>query len=307
MFIELSCLTLNLKIFLSLSMKIPDNSLHSFIYFFKKELIDILPEQEMEAQFREVFYVLFGMRRSDLVLKTNRAFSESEILRFFSLVKELKKGRPLAYVLQQKEFFGLNFFVNENVLIPRPETEELVDWILHKPEIKKKNFKILDIGTGSGCIAISLKKLLPDATVSALDVSEAAMKVAKKNADELNVDIHFIQADILVEDLAESYDLIVSNPPYISLEEKMSLERNVLDHEPGIALFADEDPLIFYKRMMQLAATQLGENTWLYWEVNQYLWKDLMGLLQKNNFRRIEMKKDINGNPRMIRFQNMLQ
>lgn len=267
-------------------------------------MVDVMPASEIDAHLFEVFYRLYGLSRADLVLGKDRTFSESEILLFFKLVKELKSGKPLAYALGVKEFYGLDFYVNNNVLIPRPETEELVNWILQNKEATRKKFKILDIGTGSGCIAVSLKKHLSKAQVTALDVSQDALQVAERNARKLGVNLSFLCQDVLNEELEETYDLIVSNPPYISVEEKDKMESNVLDHEPGIALFAEGDSLIFYKRMIELARKNLAKDGWVYWEINQYLFKGLMDILKTKGFRSVELQKDINDNPRMIRFQN---
>ena len=283
-------------------MKIPDNSLQSFVAFFRKEMVDVLPGSEINSHLSEIFSRLFSLSRADLLLNRSRAFSESEILLFFNLVKKLKTGMPLAYALGVKEFYGLDFAVNENVLIPRPETEELVDWIFKSDDITAEDIKILDIGTGSGCIAIALKKYLPTSEVSALDVSEKALELAIKNAKTQEVAVSFLQMDFLRGKLSQQYDLIVSNPPYISEAERGGMERNVLDHEPGIALFAAADPLIFYKKMIE-SSNNLTDDGWFYWEINQYLWKELLDILHENDFRNIEMRKDINDNPRMIRCQ----
>lgn len=286
-------------------MKIPDNSLQSFVQFFRKDLEDVFAKNELEAHLYEVLYSLFGLKRTDILLEGNRNFSESDILRLFRVIKELKKGRPLAYVLQEKQFYGMDFYVDENVLIPRPETEELVDWILKSPHVKKADIGILDIGTGSGCIAIALRKNLPNAQVTAIDISEDALDVAKRNACKLSVEIDFKKVDILEDDVDGSYDFIVSNPPYISSEERKMMESNVLDHEPNIALFAEADPLIFYKKMIELAENTFSEDAWIYWEINQYYGEKLMDILMEKGFRNIELKKDINDNYRMIRFQNI--
>ncbi|WP_394758076.1 peptide chain release factor N(5)-glutamine methyltransferase, partial [Flavobacterium sp.] len=203
------------------------------------------------------------------------------------------------------EFFSLPFYVNENTLIPRPETEELVDWILSNNRINESTnqIKILDIGTGSGCIAISLAKNLPNANVHAIDVSEKALATAKKNAERNNVTITFIEKNILeTEDLLNTFDIIVSNPPYVRNLEKKEIHKNVLEYEPHLALFVeDNDALLFYRKIAELATKNLSENGQLYFEINQYLGKEMVELLEKYNFKNIELKKDIYGNDRMIR------
>jgi release factor glutamine methyltransferase len=198
----------------------------------------------------------------------------------------------------------LDFEVNENVLIPRPETEELVDWILSNNRIIETSnpLKILDIGTGSGCIAISLAKNLPNAQVYAIDVSEQALATAEKNAKRNNVNVIFIQKDILAtEDLGQQFDIIVSNPPYVRNLEKEEIKKNVLNNEPHLALFVqDNDALIFYTKIANLAQKNLSDNGQLYFEINQYLGKEMIALLQNLNFKNIELRKDIYGNDRMI-------
>jgi release factor glutamine methyltransferase len=201
-------------------------------------------------------------------------------------------------------FYGLEFEVNSAVLIPRPETEELVDWIVQKSKIKnqKSKIKILDIGTGSGCIAIALAKNLPNAQVFALDVSEKALATAKKNAEKNQVQLSFIHQSILeTEDLAQEFDIIVSNPPYVRELEKHEIKNNVLDNEPHLALFVeDNDALIFYRKIAQLAQKNLKSEGQLYFEINQYLGKETLNLLLEMGFKNCELRQDIYGNDRMI-------
>lgn len=285
-------------------MKISDNSLGAFINYFRNELNDIFSSHELEAHLHEVFHFLFGLKRSDLVLEKSKNFSESEVLKLFNVVKELKKGRPLAYVLHHKEFYGMDLYVDENTLIPRPETEELVDWILKNPSAQKSGIKILEIGTGSGCIPLALKKHLPEAEVTTVDISEAALEVAKKNARNLALEINFLNKNVFKDEIPETYDFMVSNPPYIAVEEKEYVESSVLKHEPSIAYFAENDHLIFYRRMMEMTEKKLTKDAWVYWEINQYFGKELIELLIEKEYRNIELRKDINNNDRMIRFQN---
>jgi release factor glutamine methyltransferase len=210
----------------------------------------------------------------------------------------------------------LRFEVNENTLIPRPETEELVEFILKETsnfQLPASSLNILDIGTGTGCIPILLKANLPQANVSAIDVSEKALDVAKRNADLNKVEINFIQANILeVEDLSilstsnsqlpASIDIIVSNPPYVRNLEKQEIKKNVLDYEPHLALFVeDTDALLFYRKIAQLALKNLSPNGLLFFEINQYLGKETLELLESLGFKNIELKKDIYRNDRMIR------
>ena len=199
----------------------------------------------------------------------------------------------------------MEFEVNANVLIPRSETEELVDWILksQKSKVESQKIRILDIGTGSGCIAIALAKNLPNATVFAIDVSKNALATAKINAENNSVNVTFINQNILeTEDLQQQFDIIVSNPPYVRHLEKEEIKKNVLDNEPHLALFvADNDALVFYKKIAELAQKNLSENGQVYFEINQYLGKETIDLLQKMNFATTELRKDIYGNDRMTK------
>jgi release factor glutamine methyltransferase len=201
-------------------------------------------------------------------------------------------------------FYGLEFEVNSAVLIPRPETEELVDWIVQKSKIKnqKSKIKILDIGTGSGCIAIALAKNLPNAQVFALDVSEQALATAKTNAELNQVTIQFLHQSILeTENLCQQFDVIVSNPPYVRELEKQEIKKNVLDNEPHLALFVeDNDALIFYRKIAQLAQKNLNPQGQLYFEINQYLGQEMLDLLREMGFKNSELRQDIYGNDRMI-------
>ncbi len=229
--------------------------------------------------------------------------SESELLKFSKAVNELKTGKPLQYVLGKADFYGLKMKVNSYVLIPRPETEELVDWIVK--DQKEKDVRCLDVGTGSGCIAIALKKNLPRARVMALDVSEDALTVAQQNAMLNKVDITFINEDILdaLGDLVPpgSLDVVVSNPPYVTSAEKDAISPNVLEHEPSIALFVEGNPLLFYGHIAGFAAKALKKGGCLYFEMGQTQPATLPSLLEKHGFSDIEVRKDLSGKERMIK------
>lgn len=261
-------------------------------------LYDLL---EAESFFYIILEDLHQMKRIDLALNPSFSFSDEDIKKWDLIVEKLQKEIPIQYILGNAHFYGLEFEVNENTLIPRPETEELVEWIVKKNEFNGK-IKILDIGTGSGCIAISLAKNLPDATVFAIDVSEKALETAKRNAVKNEVDVVFLLKNILeTEDLGEDFDIIVSNPPYVRNLEKEEIKKNVLDYEPHLALFVeDEDALIFYRKIAELAQKNLTENGQLYFEINQYLGTEMINLLQAKNFKNIELRKDIYDNDRMI-------
>ena len=289
---------------------------------FIQELSPIYDEAEVESFFYLILEDKHKLKRIDLALQNDLVFSENEIQNWNTIVEQLKQEIPIQYILGETNFYGLNFEVNENVLIPRPETEELVDWIIESEKlgvgslklgVAGENLKVLDIGTGSGCIAISLAKNLQNFQVFAIDISEKAIEIAEKNAKKNSVSIHFINANILkCNDLDElptinnqlpiKYDIIVSNPPYVRNLEKAEIKKNVLDNEPHLALFVDDnDALIFYKKIAELALKNLSKKGKLYFEINQYLGKETVELLTKMNFKNIELRKDIYGNDRMIR------
>ncbi|MDI6050871.1 peptide chain release factor N(5)-glutamine methyltransferase [Flavobacterium sp. XS2P24] len=271
---------------------------------FIQELTPIYDAGEAESFFYLILEEKHQLKRIDLALHPDLVFSEAEIVVWNSILEQLKQEIPVQYLLGKTSFYGLDFEVNENVLIPRPETEELVEWILEsrKSKVESQNIRILDIGTGSGCIAISLAKNIPNAAVFAIDVSEKALATAKKNAERNAVEVTFINQNILeTEDLRQQFDIIVSNPPYVRNLEKEEIKKNVLDNEPHLALFVeDNDALIFYKKIAELAQKNLSENGQLYFEINQYLGKETVDLLEKMNFKNIELRKDIYGNDRMI-------
>jgi release factor glutamine methyltransferase len=271
---------------------------------FAQELNAIYDVQEIDSFFYILLEAFHQMKRVDLALHPEMELDPMQLLQWETVLAQLIEQRPIQYILGETEFFGLPFYVNENTLIPRPETEELVDWIINqlKVESRKSRVKILDIGTGTGCIAVSLAKNLPDAEVFALDVSEKALAVAKKNAARNEVSVTFLHQSILeTEDLFKQFDIIVSNPPYVRNLEKEEIKKNVLDYEPHLALFVeDHDALLFYRKITQLAKKNLVQNGQLFFEINQYLGKEMIALLEEYQFRNIELKKDIYGNDRMI-------
>ncbi|TFF35685.1 peptide chain release factor N(5)-glutamine methyltransferase [Mucilaginibacter psychrotolerans] len=227
-----------------------------------------------------------------------------------SILAELKTGKPVQYILGSTEFYGLTFLVNPAVLIPRPETEELVEWTLETvgslqlaAGIEETPLRILDIGTGSGCIAISLKKNLPDAALTALDISADALQTAKQNAVINEVDVEFIQTDILNQSpLTTHYSLIISNPPYVTLQDKTLMHANVTDFEPHTALFVPEDnPLLFYDAIADFARNNLLPGGLLFFEINEAFGQETVELLANKGFINIELRKDMSGRDRMIK------
>lgn len=271
---------------------------------FFDSLKNIQEEQEIESFFFILTEYLHNLKRVDVALNPNFELSEEEVEKWNAILAQLLQEKPIQYITGEAWFYGLRFEVNENTLIPRPETEELVEWILNSPIIKHPSpINILDIGTGTGCIPISLKTNLPQANVSAIDVSEKALEVAKRNATANKVEINFILTNILeAEDLNQNFDVIVSNPPYVRNLEKQEIKKNVLEYEPHLALFVeDTDALLFYRKIAQLALKNLSPNGLLFFEINQYLGKETVELLENLGFKNIELKKDMYGNDRMIR------
>lgn len=273
--------------------------------YFIQELTPICSAEEAESFFYIILEDLQQLKRVDLALNPDLSLSEEQLNQWNAYLVQLKLGIPVQYVLGKTNFFGLDFEVNPAVLIPRPETEELVDWIIEsqKENSKDQNLRIIDIGTGSGCIAISLAKNIPHAQVMALDVSVAALATAQKNSQNNKVDVVFKNQNILeTNDLQEQFDVIVSNPPYVRNLEKVEIKKNVLDYEPHLALFVENDnALIFYRKIAELAQKNLKSNGFLFFEINQYLGSEMIGLLQDMGFKNIILKKDIYGNDRMIR------
>jgi release factor glutamine methyltransferase len=271
---------------------------------FIKELSPFYDAYEAENFFYLILEDKHKLRQIDLALNHELTFSDTDFIVWDALLAELKKEVPIQYLLGKTNFYGLDFEVNENVLIPRPETEELVEWIINQnlKSDDSKKIKILDIGTGSGCIAISLAKNIPNAQVYGIDVSKKAIETAKRNAINNKAEVTFILQDILETDLLKcNFDIIVSNPPYVRNLEKEEIKKNVLDYEPHLALFVeDNDALIFYRKIAALAQRNLLENGQLYFEINQYLGDETKDLLEKMNFKNIELRKDIYDNDRMI-------
>jgi len=272
---------------------------------FQEALFSLYDEKEIESFFYLILDQFHNLKRIDLALNPEMEIKKSDVTRWENVLSELKKQKPIQYILGETEFYGLQFIVNEDTLIPRPETEELVELIIKekaKDKRQQARVKILDIGTGSGCIAISLAKNITNAQVFAIDVSAKALVIAKKNAELNTVNVTFIQKNILeTADLEQQFDIIVSNPPYVRMLEKAEINPNVLQYEPHLALFVeDNDALLFYRKIAELAKINLSENGSLYFEINQYLGKETVELLMNLGFKNIELRKDIYGNNRMI-------
>ncbi|RXG30364.1 peptide chain release factor N(5)-glutamine methyltransferase [Leeuwenhoekiella palythoae] len=266
--------------------------------------LDVLyPQEESETFFKILSQEYLKLAAFEIPLNFQLELTEAQQIRFDQALNRLKKFEPLQYIVGTTEFYGFPFVLSPDVLIPRPETEELVEWIY--TDFKDKECRVLDIGTGSGAIAVSLARILPKASITALDVSAKALKIAAENATANAVKVRFIEQDILAcETLEESYDVIVSNPPYVRDLEKAEIKPNVINYEPHLALFVpDDNALLFYRKIAELALKALQPNGILYFEINQYLGEQTVSLLKNIGFSKVELRSDFAGNPRMIKAQ----
>lgn len=271
---------------------------------FITQLSEVYPSQEVESIFTVLSEYFLNYTRLETVLKADESLSEEIIKHFKNAISRLKRQEPVQYICGKTEFYSLPFKVDKHTLIPRPETEGLVQWIIDDENKKQTKSKtLLDIGTGSGCIAISLAKNLKDIDVSALDFSPEALKTAHKNSVLNSVKVTFFELDLLDEQtLPRRYDIMVSNPPYVRELEKSNMRSNVLEYEPKSALFVtDKDPFLFYRRIARLANLYLTDNGRVYFEINEYLSDELKALLLTERFTDIEVRKDIFGKDRMIK------
>mgnify|MGYP006157769593 FL=1 len=267
--------------------------------YFLNELSDLYPENELKS----IMYISIDfhleLTKSGTILQSDKILKNDEISVLINVVDRLKKMEPIQYILSETEFYGLSFYTKKEILIPRPETEELVDWIIK--DNKGSNKKYLDIGTGSGCIIISLAKNLKG-TFDAIDVSEETIRISDKNIVNNQVNVNLKQTDILHSELEGEWDVIVSNPPYVLNSEKELMNKNILNWEPDLALFVEDDnPLLFYKEIAKKSSNVLRKNGLLYFEINEKFGKEIINLLEVIGFVNIELKKDINGKDRMVK------
>ena len=289
-------------------MKIATNKLSDLYEFYKTELLSVYDIEELYAIFELVCEHYLRYSKADTKLKFNENLNQSDVLKIYDTAKALKTGEPIQYILGEADFYNLKFNVNSSTLIPRPETEELVDIIL-KSQTTNNSFqsnRILDIGTGSGCIPITLKKNLPHSNVIGLDISEKALEVAKSNAIKNNVVVNFLNLDILSNNQQLcTYNIIISNPPYVLNSEAKQMDARVLEHEPHVALFVeDNDPIIFYKRIIDLCAKHLEENGFLYFELNPLYAIDVNNYANASKiFNFTEVLKDMSGKQRFLKAQ----
>lgn len=267
-------------------------------------------EDEAQSIFLIAIETVLKYNRADYLCRKEEILSDDKVKTLVGILTELQTGKPIQYINGETVFYNLKFKVDPSVLIPRPETEELVDWILTETRSKsniENNFPVtlLDIGTGSGCIAVSLKKNLPNAKVFAVDISKDSLKVAKENADLNGVEIKFIKEDILSFtslNIHETISIIVSNPPYVTENERDAMHKNVLENEPHLALFVtNEKPLIFYEAIADFAMINLTDKGLLFFEINEYLGQQTVDLLNSKGFKDIELRKDMQGKDRMIK------
>lgn len=274
---------------------------------FTTQLQGVYDREEIHSFFYILCDFFLQYSRFEVSMALDTVVSAKNITAFEMALLRLKKQQPIQYIVGHTEFYGLTFKVNKHTLIPRPETEQLVDWIISNHKHQGSGLEILDIGTGSGCIAVALAKNFSKASISGLDISEKALEVAQENAIKNQVLVSFCQKDILeTTALEKKYDVVVSNPPYVRQLEKKAMSANVLDNEPGGALFVpNEDPLLFYRKIAQLALVSLQEKGWLYFEINEYLSNEMYALLNEIGFVNIEIKKDFRAVPRMIKCQKL--
>ncbi|MFN0257201.1 peptide chain release factor N(5)-glutamine methyltransferase [Pedobacter ureilyticus] len=282
---------------------------------YQDKLNQLYEEEEIQSLFFIALEEVLGYKKTDYIIKKQETVPDTALLRLNNILLGLTKGTPIQYIIGHTEFYGLKFKVNPAVLIPRPETEELVEWILsvcnsrfvaENQNISQSSINIIDIGTGSGCIAIALKKHLPKAYVSAVDISSAALATAKENAAINEVGVTFIEDDILnySESYASKFDIIVSNPPYIKEKEKAEMHENVLANEPHTALFvSNEKPLIFYEAIADFALLHLKKDGHLFFEINANLGKETIQMLGAKGFTDIRLRLDMQGKERMVSAQ----
>lgn len=276
--------------------------LKSLQNFFKNGLMGYYPNEEIDTFFYRICSMHLKLKRIDISIKSEMIITNHTFEYFEMVIERLLNYEPIQYILGSTLFFGSDFIVNKEVLIPRPETEELISWVLEQLD-PDNSIKILDIGTGSGCIAISLAKLLPRADVYAMDISLGALSIAKKNAEANGVVIQFIEASILDWESQDLFfDVIVSNPPYVRKSEKEMMSPNVLNHEPHLALFVENNnPLLFYKAIVEMSKRNLTSQGLIYFEINEYLTKETKSLFSSTFFEAVQLKRDIFSKYRMLR------
>lgn len=286
-------------------MFVADNSLKSVKHYFNDRLKSVFSDREIRMMFQLCAEKRLNVSPTELLLSDGIRMSESDLLYFRSVVKRLLNHEPFQYIYGETEFYGLLLKTDSRALIPRPETEELVDWIVKSHDADMQ--KIIDVCSGSGCIALALKKQFPDADVTGIDVSQEALSLSVENARFNQLDVNFEQQDVVSDQFKTEnnlIDIIVSNPPYVKENEKIGMQEHVLAHEPHLALFVnDNSPLIFYDKITSFASRTLKPGGWLYFEINEQYGQEMIELLQAHLFDAVELKQDLQGKDRMIRGQ----
>lgn len=288
-------------------MRLPNNSLSALIAFYHSELNSIYENSEINAILELALEHYLSFSKTDLITKKNENINQSDLLKLYFCCKELKNNTPIQYILKEVWFYNLKFYVNRHVLIPRPETEELVDLIVKE---NKEPLSFLDIGTGSGCIPIAIKNNFKNSKVSACDISSEALLVAKKNSELNKTPVNFIEVDILnnkevLKKIEPTFDVIISNPPYIKFDEKNALSDHVINNEPHLALFVNnEDDILFYKKIIDLCQQKLNTNGKLYFELNPLTAEEVLSYANKSKiFSHAALIKDMSGKMRFLRAQ----
>jgi len=281
-----------------------DNQLKTAKNYFSEQLKNLFSSTEINSMWKEMICLLLKWNHSDFILNTTFRLSESDLLFIRTYVHRLKNNEPFQYILGTTTFFGLELICDKRALIPRPETEELVAWAVEFGPYKT----IVDLCTGSGCIALGLKSKFSESNVTGLDISSDALSLAKENSKHTNLDVEFNHADVLNINgdlLDQKWDCIISNPPYIPSNERESIAENVLNFEPEISLFVEnENPIIFYDAIVKYAKSNLSENGFLFFEIHPDFSAEISDLLKLKGFINIELRKDLQGKNRMIKAQN---
>ena len=275
--------------------------MHPIYTYIRQELSGFYPDAEAAAMAKYILTEKFQLSALDLYAGKDMNFSSEKLSEVNDILARLKSYEPLQYIIGETWFCGYRFKVTPAVLIPRPETAELIDWIV--TDNKREGAHVLDIGTGSGCIPVSLALMMDSPVVSAWDISEEALTIASENARINNADVAFSRIDVLGTDIPDiKVDILVSNPPYITESEKKDMEKNVLEWEPDLALFVpDDDPLRFYRRIAELGLDILNDGGLIYFEINRAYGSETVGMLASIGYKDIELRKDLSGNDRMIK------
>ncbi|MCB0481425.1 MAG: peptide chain release factor N(5)-glutamine methyltransferase [Flavobacteriales bacterium] len=288
-------------------MKMANNTLEAVKKYLYLQLNPFYSSREIDLFVQLGMQHLLGISKEKYLMNPGQLLNESELLKIVYYSKDLRKYKPLQYILGHTEFYGLPINVSPAVLIPRPETEELVEWMLGSIKDKLEVMRILDIGTGSGCIPIALKKEVPKADVWACDISNEALDVARENANLNGVEVAFFNWDIFTEipiKASKKWNVIISNPPYVLESDKAEMQAAVLDYEPHQALFIpDQDPLLFYRRIGELAKSMLCDKGLLFFEIHEKYADQTLELLKIIGYEQVELRNDLSGKPRMIMAQ----